>query len=172
MQQKDNTITYIWYCKNFKGRTSHLIFNSWSSPLLLTPSSTHTPGIYLSLNGIVHVNNSAFNITEIGTSFEDPLMNALQCITDCNRPCCITEGEWHYPNGTQICAFNDSQPELSTDFYTQRGNANRAVNLFRRTTDITSPIGSYCCETMVDADMSGTVCANIGKLYKLDRKMK
>ena len=48
-------------------------------------------------------------------------------------------------------------------FFRTRGNNDGTLNLFRRGTDIASPIGSFCCEIPVADGVNRTLCANIGE---------
>ena len=129
-----------------------------------------TTGPRLILSGTNHANNSDILITSIGTDFNSP-SEALVCNTD-YRPCCrhfpvdvngnrlpsISQGEWYYPNGDQVRLFRDGDV-----FYRTRGENDGTLNLFRRGTDITSPIGSFCCEIPVANGVNQTLCANIGE---------
>ena len=129
-----------------------------------------TTGLRLYLAGTpstIYANNSDILITSIGTDHKRLPSEGLVCNTD-YRPCCryfppgsptsVSVGEWYYPNGDQV-------PLLSVGdvFYRTRGEDDGTLNLFRRDTDIASPIGSFCCEIPVADGVSQTLCANIGE---------
>ena len=126
-----------------------------------------TTGPRLILSGIIYANNSDILITSIGTNHTQSPSEALVCNTD-YRPCCrhfpsgglpsIVQGEWHYPNGTQIPFLINGDV-----FYRTRGENDGTLNLFRRDTGVSSPIGSFCCEIPVANGTNRTLCANIGE---------
>ena len=119
----------------------------------------------------IYANNSDIPITSIGTDHNRRPSEALVCNTD-YRPCCrhfpvdadgnrlpsINQGEWYYPNGTPVPSFG-----VGDVFYDTRGENDGTLNLFRRNTGVTSPIGSFCCEIPVTDGVDQTLCANIGE---------
>ena len=121
----------------------------------------------LILGGSIYANNSDILITSIGTNYQRP-SEALVCNTD-YRPCCryfpggrppsISLGQWYFPNGTQLPFLAENKA-----FYHTRGENDGTLNLFRRDTDVTSPIGSFCCEIPVADGVSQSLCANIGEI--------
>ena len=134
-----------------------------------------TTGIRLYLAGsptTIYTNNSDILITSLGTDHEQSPSEALVCNTD-YRPCCrhfpvvdgvrlpsITQGEWHYPNATRLPFLSENRA-----FYRTSGENDGTKNLFRRDTDVASPIGSFCCEIPVANDTNQILCANIGETY-------
>ena len=133
-----------------------------------------TTGLRLYLAGTpstIYANNSDVLITSIGTDHTGRPSEGLVCNTD-YRPCCrhfpvvdgvrsptsITQGEWYYPNGTRLPFLSENRA-----FYRTSGENDGTKNLFRRGTDIESPIGSFCCEIPVANGTNRTLCANIGE---------
>ena len=126
-----------------------------------------TTGVRLILYGTNYANNSDILITNIGTVHTQSPSEALVCNTD-YRPCCrhfpnirlpsIRQGDWYYPSGTQVLPLF-----VGDVFYNTKGGNDGTLNLFRRDTDITSPIGSFCCEIPVADGVNQTLCANIGE---------
>ena len=113
------------------------------------------------LSGTVYVNNSVIPITDIGV---EGSTTPLICNTD-RTPCCRIPfdssslmGEWHYPNGSMV-----QGNEFRHNMYRTRGVNDGTVNLFRRSNDIISPFGSYCCEIPDSSGVNQTLCANLGK---------
>ena len=130
--------------------------------------ATTGPRLYLAgTPSTIYANNSDIQITDIGTDHEQSPSNGLVCNTD-YRPCCryfptgrqpsVSEGEWYYPNGTQVPLL-----AVGAVFYRTRGLDDGTLNLFRRDIDISIPIGSFCCEIPVANDTNQTLCANIGE---------
>ena len=118
-------------------------------------------GVYLSLKGVDYANNSAIQITEIGTYPDSSLNEGLQCITD-RMPCCRTPptrlGEWYFPDGTTFVPHRGS----ATSFYRTRGDDGK-IYLNRVNSNVISPNGLFCCEVPDAAGDIRPVCANIGK---------
>ena len=67
-------------------------------------------------------------------------------------------GQWHYPNGSVVPGSR-----YTDDFIRTRGINDGTVNLFRRNSGITSPLGRYCCEIPVAVMETQTLCVNLGK---------
>ena len=119
----------------------------------------------------IYANNSDVPITDIGTDHTRRPSEGLVCNTD-YRDCCrhfpvdvngsrlpsISQGEWYYPNGTRLPFLAENKA-----FYRTRGENDGTLNLFRRSTDIESPTGSFCCEIPVANDTNRILCANIGE---------
>ena len=111
--------------------------------------------------------NSIIPISEIGKTVPSTVSpaqnNGLQCITD-RVPCCKTNidvrasGERYFPNGTVVPPQNSA-----TSFYTNRGD-DGTVNLNRINSNITFPIGLFCCVVPDATGISQTLCTEISKL--------
>ena len=117
-------------------------------------------GVYLLLNGTAYANNSVIVITEIGAESDPTAVNgALQCITD-RRPCCRTPpyrvGEWYFPNGSIIGPIQSSL----ASFYRSRSD-DGVINLNRINSNITFPVGQFCCRVPDSANALQTLCAMI-----------
>ena len=130
--------------------------------------ATTGPRLYLAgTPSTIYANNSDVLITSIGTNHTRRPREGLVCNTD-YRPCCrhfpggglpsISQGEWYYPNGDQVRLLRDGDV-----FYRTRGENNGTLNLFRRETGVSSPIGSFCCEIPVANGTNQTLCVNIGE---------
>ena len=106
---------------------------------------------------MVYANNSAIQITEIGTTSN----TGLQCITD-RMSCCGTPGsragEWYFPNGTHVPVLGE-RATMATTFYRNRGDG--TVNLIRLNASIISPTGLFCCEVPDALNLMQSTCANI-----------
>ena len=112
----------------------------------------NTAGVYLSLGGTVGLqNNSCVSISDINSSTPHQL---LACVTD-KVPCCQTQGQWYYPNGSQVRHNFGGNP-----FYMERTNKG-SVNLFRRN-NASEPYGEFCCRIADAADVSHTLCIDFG----------
>lgn len=112
------------------------------------------------MKGAVYANNSVIVITEIGESDPDTAVNdALQCITD-RRPCYRTPpyrvGEWYFPNGSIIGPIQSSL----ASFYRSRSD-DGVINLNRINSNITSPVGQFCCQVLDSANALQYLCAMI-----------
>ena len=70
-------------------------------------------------------------------------------------------GEWHYPNGSIVPGNGATEGRFF--FFRTRGDQDGTVNLFRRSNDIISPFGSYCCEIPDSSGVNQNLCANLGK---------
>lgn len=114
--------------------------------------------MYLSHNGDVLMNNSNILIDTVGTSLNDE-QHPVMCVSD-KTPCCLQQGEWVFPNGSEVAERSQSQT-----YYTTRGN-NGSVNLFRVATIEDSPTGTFCCEIEDATNTSQTLCVNICKLVR------
>ena len=92
--------------------------------------------MYFELNGVVHPNNSAVSLFDVGEG-----ENALFCKTKMEE-CCETPpnriGEFYYPNGVQVPIA-----KLQQGFYRNRGE--QLIRLNRRE-GVISPTGRYRCE--------------------------
>ena len=114
-------------------------------------------GVYLSLNGTVHSNNSDILISEIGNANN----NRLQCITD-RMPCCRSEavGEWYFPdNGGVVPLLSDR----ATTFYRSRGN-DGTVSLNHVSNDVMMPTGQYCCVVPDAIGVNQRACVILSEL--------
>ena len=118
-------------------------------------------GVYLSLNGTFHANNSVFFVTDIGNSSTH---SSLQCITD-RIPCCRSPtymsrvGEWYFPDKVQVPLLGSA-----TTFYRNRGH-NGNINLNRLGNNTLSPVGLFCCVVPDANDISYRLCANICEFH-------
>ena len=117
----------------------------------------YTAGVYLSLGGVVGLQNTCASISHIGSS--QP--HQLSCITD-RKPCCVNQGQWYYPNGSQV---RDSSGQNS--FYMKRTNQG-SVNLFRPS-NVLEPYGEFCCRITDAADVTHTLCIHLGQLANIVR---
>ena len=117
-----------------------------------------TAGVYLSLRGRNHGNNSNILITDIGEGDD----GALLCFTDLIQ-CCHNDdtsgetalGEWFFPNGLAVQIHS-----AGGDFYRTRGPS--VVRLNRRS-NATIQTGTFCCEIPNATSTLMRVCASIGK---------
>ena len=103
-------------------------------------------------SGIGIQDNTCASISDIGSS--QP--NQLACITD-RKPCCLSQGQWYYPNGSQI-GINSAQNSL---FYMERTNEG-SVNLFRPS-NVLEPHGEFCCKIADAMDADHTLCIDLGE---------
>ena len=136
---------------------------------MISPCTYHTlSGVYLSLKGVVHPNNTAIMIDEIGQTdtFVTPPANSnngLQCVTD-RTPCCRFQGEqhgeWLFPNGSFVPIRS-----AATTFYRNRGRDDGTVNLNRLNNDVMMPTGRYCCVVPDATGINQMACAIISESY-------
>ena len=124
--------------------------------------STHMlAGVYLSFyDGIILESNSSILITDIGTSSPQQLV----CTSD-RMPCCLDQpqyGEWYFPDGSQVVSISEMTAPLT--FYRDRDN-NGNVILYRVSSDVTSPTGSFCCEIEDATDTNQTLYVNLSKSH-------
>ena len=119
-----------------------------------------SPGVWLSLGGLLYSNNSAIELREI---FESPGDGgqSLMCVTS-RRPCCRTPpdrfGEWFYPNGSSV-SINGS----GNSFFRDRGD-DGTVRLHRRgIASLSAAIGQYCCEIPNANDITHHLCMHFSK---------
>ena len=103
-------------------------------------------GVGFELRGQRHPNNSMFLMSDIGEGDK-----ALLCVTD--RIGCCSEGEWMYPNNTQVPI-----DRAGLDFYRNRGP--QVVRLNRRNNAV-SPTGQYRCSIHDANGLTQTLVANI-----------
>ena len=109
--------------------------------------------MYLSLKGEVYANNSFVTVTEIGEGG-----NSMKCITD-RMHCCRRYdrlGEWYFPNGSSVPI-----PYAATSFYRLRSDG--YIYLNRLNSNITDPIGQFCCVLPDATNVYQTLCINLGK---------
>ena len=112
-------------------------------------------GVYLSLGGAIE-NNTCASIGDIGSS----IPNQLACVTD-KMPCCQTEGQWYYPNGSQV-----RHSSGRNRFYVERTNEGSA-NLLRHN-NVLEPYGEFCCKIADAADVNHTLCIDLGEfIYRI-----
>ena len=119
-----------------------------------------TPGVYLSLKGIVYASHNFIFINDIGE-----YDNGLQCITD-RKPCCgnpTNAGEWFFPNGTLVPPTYENGGRL----YTSRGHNDGRVILNHFNSTATYPTGQFCCVVPDVMGINQTLCVNICKLMTL-----
>ena len=121
-------------------------------------------GVHLSLNGVRYANNSIILITGIGRNTTEG-NNALQCVTKL-RPCCkvgysLRIGEWYFPNGKAVPIKGEGANKADT-FYRDRGENDGTVNLNRVNSNVSSPIGLFCCEIPNSKNITQRACVNIG----------
>ena len=95
-------------------------------------------------------NNTCASLRDVGSS--PP--RQLACITD-RIPCCQTQGQWYYPNGSQV-GHNSGQ----SSFYVERTNWGN-INLFRPN-NVLEPYGEFCCRIADATDVVHTLCINLG----------
>ena len=118
-------------------------------------------GVYLSLGGsLIPQQGVMILITDIGTSSP----NQLICTSD-RKPCCQDQpqyGGWYYPNQSRV--VNLSERPTPTAFHSDRNNHGE-INLYRISTDVKSPVGQFCCETMDATNTNHTLCINVGELH-------
>ena len=113
-------------------------------------------GVYLSLGGsIIPPHGVMILVTNIGTS-----SNQLVCTSD-RKPCCQDQpqiGGWYFPNQSRVLHLSE-QP-TPTAFHSDRNNRG-GISLYRTSSDIVSPIGQFCCETMDATSSNHTLCVNV-----------
>ena len=117
-----------------------------------TSVDSPSTGVYLSLKGVVYANNSFVTVTEIGEGDD-----SLKCITDHLR-CCrnFRLGEWYFPNGSAVPI-----PQFATSFYRLRSDG--YVYLNRLNSNITHPVGQFCCVLPDATNTYRTLCINLSK---------
>ena len=130
---------------------------------------TYHAGVYLFLKGVVHPNNTAIMISEIGEtdiSANPPANsnNGLQCVTD-RIPCCRISrtGEWYFPGSGGTVPTFGSNP---TTFYRNRGD-DGTVNLNRLNNDVMMPTGQFCCVVPDATDVNQMACAIISESHSV-----
>ena len=127
--------------------------------------AVNTPGVWLSLGGLIYSNNSAIELRNL---FETPDDNrhSLMCVTP-KRPCCRTPpnrfGEWFYPNRSAV-----SIEGSGNSFYRDRGD-DGTVRLHRRgIASLSAAMGQYCCEIPNANSITHSLCVHFGTLnFKL-----
>jgi hypothetical protein len=113
--------------------------------LLVSPSALH-----FELGGTTYLNNSVVLVSNIGE--ED---DALLCTTD-NQECCTNrQGEFHYPDGSQVPTFSAGQ-----DFYRNRGS--QFIRLNRRNGAL-SPTGRYRCDIPDASGNTQSIFISVGE---------
>jgi hypothetical protein len=114
-------------------------------------------GVYLSFGGrIVPSNSTMIIVTDIGTSSP----NQLICISD-RKPCCQDQplyGGWYFPNRNRVAHI--SERPAPTAFHSDR-NSRGEITLYRTSTDVKSPVGQFCCETMDADNTNHTLCVTV-----------
>ena len=120
-------------------------------------------GVYLSLGGTVGwQNNTCASTSDIGSS----PTNQLACVTD-KVPCCLTQGQWYYPNGSQVRHSSESLDQ--TPFYVERTNEGSITLL--RLSDAMEPYGEFCCRIADAADVTHTLCIDLGEFQKFEKSI-
>ncbi len=94
------------------------------------------------LGGRTYCDDDIVNITDIGDSVAGG--DALLCLTDNTNCCSGPDGEFYYPDGTDV-GFS-----ISNSLYRNRGEGVARLN---RRNGATSPLGRYRCDI---PDASGT----------------
>ena len=115
-------------------------------------------GVYLSMGGEILPSNRVICVTDIGTS--ELSRQYLVCTSD-RKPCCRDlpqYGEWKFPNGSLVQSISRG----AVAFITKRDNAGN-VNLYRVSSNVTSPTGRFCCEIPDATDTNYTLCVDISK---------
>ena len=102
----------------------------------------------------MYANNSLIIVTDIEEGGD-----SMKCLTD-RRPCCRRPGigEWYFPNGTAV----PIPYAAATSFYRLRSSEGY-VYLNRLNSDITHPVGRFCCVVPDALDVIQTLCINISK---------
>ena len=112
------------------------------------------------MGGEILPSNRVICVTDIGTS--ELSHQYLVCTSD-RMPCCRDPpqyGEWKFPNGSQVIHIDDHKEAVA--FHRNRDNIGH-VNLYRVSSDITSPTGRFCCEIPDATDTNHTLCVDISK---------
>ena len=123
----------------------------------LTKTISHFAGVYLSFGrAVTSQNNTCASISDIGSS--PP--HQLACVTD-KTACCQNQGQWYYPNGSQIRGSSESSDQNS--YYMERTNEG-SINLFRISSTL-KPHGEFCCRIADASDVTHTVCIDLGEFY-------
>ena len=122
-------------------------------------------GVYLSLNGVAIPNDGYVIASDIG---EDD--NGLYCNTD-RSDCCgradhpngtIVQGEWYYPNGSQVQSFTHEVALDPTRSFFYRNRFTQAVRL-NRDTGNPQERGRFRCEVPNADGDNVTMYVNIGE---------
>ena len=78
-------------------------------------------------------------------------------------PCCRSSpfrvGRWYFPDGSEVPI-----PDAGASFYRLRSDYGY-VYLNRLNSDITHPVGQFCCVVSDATDVYQTLCINISKFY-------
>ena len=87
---------------------------------------------------------------------------ALLCYTNNTNCCTNKEGEWYFPNMTQVKSKGDNRAYGSVDFF-YRNRHKQVVRLhrYRNATET----GHYYCEIPDSNSKNQTLYVNIGKLH-------
>ena len=125
-------------------------------------AAVSSPGVWLSLDGQVHSNNSAIELRKLYEIENHDDSHTLMCATS-KRPCCFSPphrfGEWYYPNGSAV-----SIDGMGNSFYRDRGN-DGTVRLHRRgIASLSAAMGQYCCEIPNANDITQRLCVHFSKL--------
>ena len=114
-------------------------------------------GVYISLVGsTIPSHDVVIPITDIGTSSP----NQLVCVSD-RKPCCQDQsqhGGWYYPNQSRV--EHISERPTPTAFHSDR-NGRGEINLYRTSTEVKSPFGQFCCETIDTTNTNHTLCVTV-----------
>ena len=98
-------------------------------------------------------NNSVVLLDDIGDT-----SGALHCITDLDG-CCVDpdQGEWYYPNGTEVSTGYGFHTTRSIRTMEQGGGGRVSL---RRKAEVVSPTGTYCCQvlTATNGSNNDTFC--------------
>ena len=121
-------------------------------------------GVYLTFKGVVYPNNSLMPVKEIGHGYGEghESENSVKCITD-RKPCCaglpFRVGRWYFPDGSEV-----PPPGAGRHFYRLRSDSG-FVYLNRLNSDVTHPVGQFCCAVPDATDDIQTLCVNISKFF-------
>ena len=127
---------------------------------IVMTAAINSPGVWLSLDGQLHSNNSAIELRELYESHDDS--HTLMCVTP-KRPCCASPphrfGQWYYPNRSAV-----SIDGTGNSFYRDRGD-DGTVRLHRRgIASLSAAMGQYCCEIPNANYIQHRLCVHFSKL--------
>ena len=125
--------------------------------------------MYLTIGNHINITNDGYvNVSHIGSFTNGPY---LSCRTDNTRCCSIDYGErqgnWFYPNGTQVDSYKSGTNSGPKFFGRNRGSS--SVNLFRGGSP--SERGRFRCEVPDAAGVNRSVYANICKLPEVNHEL-
>ena len=115
--------------------------------------------MYLTFKGVVYPNNSLIPVKEIGHGLGED-HESVKCVTD-RMPCCksfpFRVGQWYFPDGSEVLT-----PGAAGYFYRLRSDSG-FVYLNRLNSNVTHPVGQFCCAIPDTSDDIQMLCVNVSK---------